>query len=256
MNTILEMSGVSVRFGGVVALDGVGFSIPAAGATALIGPNGAGKTTCFNVISGFQFPNSGSVNFAGRNVTRIAPHRRTGIGRTFQRIALVPEMSVRENVMLGFHGRAVGSFFKTGLGAPSVRDSERRIRVETNALLAEYDLDAVADRPAATLPLGLQRLVEIARARAQQPRLMLLDEAASGLDLAELDLIAHRISQIRAGGCALLIVEHDMRFVTRVAEKLIVLHYGRVIFDGTVAAGMEDERVRAAYLGAARKHDA
>jgi len=253
---ILELADVRVNFGGLTALDDVSFSVSHGGSTALIGPNGAGKTTCFNVISGFQRLERGSVRFEGKEITSAPPHRRGGIGRTFQRIALVADMTVRDNVMLGFHARAVGSFLRSGLRTRAVRTSERTIRADTDALLESYALSGLGNRLARTLPLGLQRLVEMARAQAQQPTLMLLDEAASGLDLAEIDQIVERIGHIRAAGCALLIVEHDMRFVTRVAEHLVVLHYGRIIFDGPVEAGMRDSAVRAAYLGTERAADA
>jgi branched-chain amino acid transport system ATP-binding protein len=254
--SLLELSGISVRFGGVAALTDVSFQVAVGGATALIGPNGAGKTTCFNVISGFQRPAAGTVAFDGTDMTNAPPHRRAGIGRTFQRIALVAGMSVRENVMLGLHGRAVGSFLRAGLRTPSVRASERVIADATDALLDDYGLSEVADRPALTLPLGVQRLVEMARAQAQMPRLMLLDEPASGLDQAEIGMIAERIARLRAEGRGLLVVEHDLSFVTRVASHLVVLQYGRIIYDGPVAAGMDDEAVRSAYLGMARVVDA
>lgn len=253
---ILDLHDVSVRFGGLAALDGVSFGVGEGGATALIGPNGAGKTTCFNVISGFQRADTGRIRFRDVDMTTAPPHLRAGIGRTFQRVELVAGMSVRENVMLGFHTRAIGSFVRTGFRTRGVRASEAQIRAQTDALLEEYGLAAFADRPSLTLPLGYQRLVELARAQAQKPSLMLLDEAASGLDLSEIDLIAGRIAQIRATGCALLIVEHDMRFVTRMADHLIVLHYGRIIFDGSVSAGMQDAAVTSAYLGTARANDA
>ena len=246
MSAVLEVSGVSVRFGGLQALDGVSFTVQDGGATALIGPNGAGKTTCFNVISGLQRPDAGSVRFAGRDVTRVAPHRHRGIGRTFQRVELVAGMTVRENVLLGYHRTLPGGLLRSGLGS---RRRERAVRAEAAARLEEVGLAAFADRPAGTLPLGLQRLAELARAEAQGPRLLLLDEAASGLATEEMERLVERVQAARRRGCAVLLVEHNMRFVSRIVERVVVLRYGRVIFDGTLADGMRDPAVMDAYLG-------
>jgi branched-chain amino acid transport system ATP-binding protein len=254
--TRLELVNLRVQFGGLTAVDDVSFAVADDAATALIGPNGAGKTTCFNVISGLQRPSSGHVIFDGADFTRLGPHRHTGIGRTFQRIALVADMTARENVMIGLHRRTVNSFLRTALRTAAVRRSERLIRDQADELLDEFGLSEIADRPAGTLPIGHQRLVELARAQALRPRLMLLDETASGLSPTELDLVADQITRIRLGGCALLIVEHDMRFVARLAEHLVVLQYCRKIFDGTVEAGMRDEAVIGAYLGTRQTPDA
>jgi ABC-type branched-subunit amino acid transport system ATPase component len=208
------------------------------------------------VISGLQRPDAGQVRFDGVDVTRLGPHRRTGIGRTFQRIALLPAMTVRENVMIGFHGQTINSFLRAAARTPGVRRSERLIEAQTAGLLEEFRLSDLADRTAGTLPIGHQRLVELARAQALRPRLMLLDESASGLSAAELDTVAEQIGRIRRRGCALLLVEHDMRFVSRLAEHLVVLQHGRKIFDGPVSKGMQDEAVVTAYLGTKQARNA
>lgn len=249
MTAVLEIEGVSVRFGGLQALDDVSFEVAEGGASALIGPNGAGKTTCFNVISGLERPGRGLVRLGGRDVTRLAPHRRLGLGRTFQRVELVGGMSVRDNVLLGFHTALPGGLLRSGLRSPGLSRREHDAEAVVERLLDEVGLTAYAERRAEMLPLGLQRLAEVARAEAQSPRLLLLDEAASGLSAAEMERLVEHVLAARARGCAVLLVEHNMRFVSRIVEQLVVLSYGKVIFDGELEHGMRDPAVMAAYLG-------
>ena len=249
MTAVLEIVGVSVRFGGLQALDDVSFAVADGGASALIGPNGAGKTTCFNVISGLQRPGRGAVRLGGRDVTRLPPHRRRGLGRTFQRVELVGGMSVRDNVLLGFHATLPGGLLRSGLRSPRLSRREHDAGAAVDRLLDEVGLTAYSDRRAETLPLGLQRLAELARAEAQNPRLLLLDEAASGLSGGEMERLVEHVKAARRRGCAVLLVEHNMRFVSRIVERLVVLSYGKVIFDGELERGMRDPAVMAAYLG-------
>jgi branched-chain amino acid transport system ATP-binding protein len=247
--TLLQLDGVDVRFGGLDALKRVSFSVEPGSATAVIGPNGAGKTTCFNVISGFQAPLAGTVSFEGRDITRVPPYGRIGIGRTFQIPQLLTSMTVRENVMLAFDRHGPQGLLASGLALRKAREHERRARRATDSILESMGLGGVASRPSAGLTLGQQRLVELARAIAADPRLLLLDEAASGLSGAETDEFVQHVERLRERGCAVLAVEHNMRFVSRIADRLVVLHYGDVIFNGLLADGMRDEAVMAAYLG-------
>ncbi len=249
MNALLRLDRVSVRFGGNVALSQVSFAVADGSITALIGPNGAGKTTAFNVISGLLAPDVGRVFLAGADITGLPAHRRRGLGRTFQITQLFGDMTVRENVMVGFHPRHGGSLLEAGLWSPRIRRQEGEASSSADTLLATFGLAALADRRAASLPLGQQRLLELGRAAAGTPRLLMLDEAASGLSPAELRELASHISRLRAAGATILLVEHNMRFVNDVAEHLVVLNYGAVIFDGPLSEGVRDREVIAAYLG-------
>ncbi len=245
----LRLEDVSVRFGGLQALDRVSFTVPAGAAVALIGPNGAGKTTCFNVTSGFQAPSSGRVLLGDDDVSDLPAHRRSGLGRTFQITELFGEMTARDNVLLSFDRDGAPGLLRSGLARRAARRIEREHREQADELLTRMGLEGIADRRAASLSLGQQRLVELARATAQKPRLLLLDESASGLAGSEIDDLLFHVDRLRQGGCALLAVEHDMRFVQRIADELVVLNFGEVIFRGSIAAGLNDDAVMAAYLG-------
>jgi len=249
MNDLLQLAGLTVRFGGNLALSEVSFAIRTGSIAALIGPNGAGKTTAFNVVSGLLTPESGRVTFADTDVTDLPAHRRRGLGRTFQITQLFGDMTVRENVMVGFHRRHCGGPFEAGAWSPRIARQEREAAEATENLLATFGLGLLAQRAAAALPLGQQRLLELARAVAGAPRLLMLDEAASGLSPAELRELAAHIRRLRDSGITILLVEHNMRFVNDVAEHLIVLNYGRMIFDGPISAGVRDPTVISAYLG-------
>lgn len=254
MSAALSVSGVSVSFGGLKALSDVHFDVQPSAITALVGPNGAGKTTCLNAISGLQAVRSGEILFEGRDVSSMPPHRREGLGRTFQVVQLFGGMTVRESIMVGLHRSGTGDMLRSALGLGDVRRREIAAGREADRILEELGLTSLRDRSAASLPLGQQRLVELARALATHPRLLLLDEAASGLSPAEVELLEKEIIRLAERGIAILTIEHNMGFVNRVAKHLVVLHFGRVIFSGPTAQGLHDPSVVAAYLGTGRRH--
>jgi branched-chain amino acid transport system ATP-binding protein len=235
----VEVRGVTVRFGGNTALDEVDFAAAAGEVTGLIGPNGAGKTTLFNVISGLQAPTRGIVLIDGVAVTKAKPHRRgrLGLARTFQRLELFTHLSVRGNVHVG----ATIARRHRGRG----RDPDR----VTDELLARVGLSALADARVDELPTGQARLVELARALAAHPRVLLLDEPASGQDEAETEAFAGLLAELAAEGIAVVLVEHDMSLVMRTCSTVHVLDFGRLLASGTPEAVQRDERVQAAYLG-------
>lgn len=235
MTALLETHDVRVRFGGVMALGGVAISVPAGLVTGLIGPNGAGKTTLFNVISGIQVPTSGSVSIDGADVTHISPHRRArlGVARTFQRLELFGSLSVRDNVRVA---------------AELARVPDTKTWVDS--ILERVGIADLADRTAGDLPTGSARLVEIARALATRPRLLLLDEPASGLDEAETEHLGTLLRALAAEGLGVLLVEHDVGLVMRVCDEIFVLDLGLIIAHGTPAAIKENPLVLSAYLGA------
>lgn len=234
MTALLETHDVRVRFGGVMALGGVAISVPAGLVTGLIGPNGAGKTTLFNVISGIQVPTSGSVSIDGTEVTHISPHRRArlGVARTFQRLELFGSLSVRDNVRVA---------------AELARVPDTKIWVDS--ILERVGIADLADRTAGDLPTGSARLVEIARALATRPRLLLLDEPASGLDEDETEHLGALLRALAAEGLGVLLVEHDVGLVMRVCDEIFVLDLGVIIAHGTPAAIKENPLVLSAYLG-------
>ena len=237
---LLEVRDVTVLFGGVVALDGVDLDIEPGMVTGLIGPNGAGKTTCFNVVTGLQAPNRGSVRLDGRDITRARPYTRArlGLGRTFQRIETFRTLTVRENVL-------VAAEMAGARGAAAAHIASR--------LLAEMHIEHVTDERVEHLPTGTQRLVELARAVAAAPRVLLLDEPSSGLNDAETDAMADMLRALTAEGLAILLVEHDMSFIMGVCSAIHVLDFGRKIASGTPEQVQGDEAVRAAYLGEDRE---
>jgi branched-chain amino acid transport system ATP-binding protein len=241
---LLEVSGVTVRFGGLTALDRVDLQVARSGITGLIGPNGAGKTTLFNVVSGLQAPTSGAVRLDGRRVDTWSPARRAraGVARTFQRLELFAGLSVRDNLMTGWESRRPGGV----LG----RDG-RAGRHEVEQTLERLGLTPVADRPAGELPTGLGRMVELGRALCAQPRLLLLDEPSSGLDHAETEAFRRVLTEVTSGSAApaVLLVEHDMRLVMEVCRAITVLEFGRVIAAGSPEQVRRDPKVIAAYLG-------
>jgi branched-chain amino acid transport system ATP-binding protein len=249
----LEVSGVSVRFGGVRALTGVSLRVPAAGLVGLLGPNGAGKTTLFGVISGLVRPQEGRVEVAGRDVTRCSPARRcrAGLARTFQRLELFEHLTVRDHLVLAWrmrHGRVRLLADLAGLGT---RRSARE-RDTVDDLLALFDLGPVADQLATHLPLGLGRVVEVARAVATDPVVLLADEPFSGLSVEETRRLAGVFRRLRdERGVAACVVEHDVETVLGLADRVTVLDFGEVIAEGTPAEIRADATVQAAYLGVA-----
>jgi branched-chain amino acid transport system ATP-binding protein len=238
---LLEVAQAEVRFGGVHALRGVNLTVEAGTVTGLIGPNGAGKTTCFNAICGLQTINSGRISFDGTDMTGLKPHKRArlGIARTFQRLEIFGSLSVRENVLAAAEIRRRWSHDRSNAGA------------DADALLALVGLTPLAGRPADTLPTGQARLLELARSLATRPRLLLLDEPSSGLSDTESEELGDLLCQLAAGGMGVLLVEHDMELVMRICTNIHVLDFGAVLMVGTPAEVRADDRVRAAYLGAA-----
>jgi ABC-type branched-subunit amino acid transport system ATPase component len=247
----LVLDGVTKAFGGLVAVSGLSFEVAENRITALIGPNGAGKTTTFNLISGLTPPTSGTVSFDGRNLTGLLPHQvcKVGIGRSFQTPQTFGEMTVLENVMVASQWRANSGFLAAGLRLARSLLDERAIREEAMTQLAFLKLDHLANRRAGVLPLGQQRLLEIARALATHPKVLLLDEPAAGLTQAELGALRKLLFEIRGRGIAILLVEHNMRFVFRTADHVVVLNFGQKLAEGSAADIARDENVIAAYLG-------
>ena len=237
---LLEVRGVEVRFGGRHALRGVDLGVDAGRITGLIGPNGAGKTTLFDVVSGLRDPDAGSVVLDGRDVTRLAPHRRArlGLARTFQRLEVFGSLSARDNI------RTAAEIAGRRAGGPA-----RSATAEADAIVGRLGLTDVAGERADALPTGSARLVELGRALATRPRVLLLDEPASGLDDAESVALGGLLVELAATGTAVLLVEHDVALVMRVCEKVHVLDAGAVLAVGTPAAVQADPAVLAAYLG-------
>jgi branched-chain amino acid transport system ATP-binding protein len=250
---LLIIEGLEQSFGGVMALAGVSFQVPEGLIYAVIGPNGAGKTTVFNVLCGFYQPSTGSIRFDGRELVGLPPHRiaARGIARTFQNLQLFFNMTVVENVMVGCHLRARTGLLAATLRLPRVRREERQLREWAREALDLCDLADRAEQPAGALPYGLMKRVEIARALAMQPRLLLLDEPAAGLNDTETLALRELIARIRASGVTVLLVEHHMPLVMGVSDRLLVLDYGSVLAEGTPAEIQADPRVVAAYLGGA-----
>jgi branched-chain amino acid transport system ATP-binding protein len=248
---LLRLDHLSRAFGGVFATRDVSFDVPRGELRGIIGPNGAGKSTLFNLISGHLRPGSGTVTFNGRRIDGLAPHRRArlGIAIVFQGARLFPRMSVLENVMVGAQARTRAGLVSSVLRLPSQRAEERQIVEWSREALQRVGLGEWADRDAAALPLGQQRRLQVARALVSGPELLLLDEPASGLRAGERADLAELILELRSTGVTIMLVEHDVAMVTRLADRITVLELGEVIAEGTADEIRRNQRVIDAYLG-------
>jgi branched-chain amino acid transport system ATP-binding protein len=240
VTALLEVTDITVRFGGLIAVGGVSLEVPAGQVTGLIGPNGAGKTTLFNVVSGLQAPTSGSVRLGGEDITRWSAARRAraGIARTFQRLEVFGSLSVRDNVLTAAELRR--GFGGEGQSAGQITDE----------MLERVGATPYADAAADAVPTGVARLVEVARALALEPKALLLDEPSSGLSPSETDTFGQLLRDLAASGTAVLLVEHDVDLVMHVCDRLHVLDFGQLIGAGTPAEVRADPVVQQAYLGA------
>lgn len=248
---LLDICAVSRTFGGLQALKDVSCCMEPNRIMAVIGPNGAGKTTLFNIVSGMLRPDSGGVRLDGAEITGLAPWRiaRLGVSRTFQNVSLFANMSVLENVMVGRHRHGRSGFLAGALRLPRPRREEREARARAHACLAQVGLEGRAAAPVSALSFGQRRLVELARALATEPRLLLLDEPASGLTTRETEELRQLILRLRSQGLSILLVEHDMSLVMDVADDILVLHHGQPVASGPPAKVRADPRVIAIYLG-------
>jgi len=255
---LLNVSNVRRCFGGLVAIDKVTFKVAAGRIQAVIGPNGAGKTTLFNLISGLLLPDEGVISFKGKAITGLKPWRiaRAGLSRTFQNPSLFMQMSALENVMVGRHLRSQSGFWRSAFRLAGQRQEESAIRQAAEAQLAFVGLESVADAPAASLAFGQRRMVELARALATEPELLLLDEPASGLNTGDKIALARLILKIRERGVTILLVEHDMNLVMGISDEILVLHNGVPLAEGPPAAIQNNPEVIKVYLGGDFQHAA
>jgi branched-chain amino acid transport system ATP-binding protein len=249
--SLLEVEGLTVRFGGLTAVNGVSFAVDAGAIVGLIGPNGAGKTTCFNLITGFMPPSGGDVRFDGRRLTGLPPDRiaRAGVVRTFQKTSLFPRLSVHDNVMIGQQARLTPRVWPALARTAAQRREMAALRERADEVLELVAMSAARDVPAGALSYGEQRHLAIAIALASRPALLLLDEPAAGLTPAESRRLMDLIDQIRRGGITVLLVEHDMKVVMGICERIVVLDHGQKIAEGAPWQIRADPEVIRVYLG-------
>jgi branched-chain amino acid transport system ATP-binding protein len=248
---MLTLSGVSRRFGGLQALANIELSVGSGRIIGLIGPNGAGKTTLINNISGLDHPTAGSIRFGDADITAAPPHRitRLGIARTYQNIRLFGSMSALQNLLIGQHIQGRGSLLGSVFMLPAFHREERRLRDRAFELLRRFGLEGSASTPASSLPYGAQRRLELARALATNPKLLLLDEPTAGMNPAETRALGEHILRLRAEGLTVLVIEHDMAFIHQVCDEIYVLNFGQIIAHGTPQDIKSNPAVIEAYLG-------
>ena len=253
---ILRVENLQKSFGGIRAIDSLNFGISQGQVKSVIGPNGAGKTTLFNLITGIYLPSDGILRFNGQVLNGLKPYRiaRLGISRTFQNLQLFGNMTVLENVMVGRHSLTSAGLLSTGLRLSRMRREEKNIQGKALEELSFMDLEPKAELEAVSLPLGEQKLLEIARALATSPRLLLLDEPAAGLNIRETEKLSQTILKIRDRGITIILVEHDMSLVMEISDEILVLNYGSKIAEGPPREIQRNREVIAAYLGEEAAH--
>jgi branched-chain amino acid transport system ATP-binding protein len=248
---MLQMNQISKQFGGLKVLQDVSFTVPQGGIFGMIGPNGAGKTTVFNLLTGLLQPSGGSIVFNGKNLGAVAPHKITelGIARTFQNIRIFKEMTLLENVIVGMHDHLDYSFAGLLLNLATFRNAEAKARERARELLSWVRLDHKAGMLAESLSYGEQRRLEFARALATEPKLLLLDEPVAGMNPSEKNDLMAEIVNIKERGYTIFLIEHDMRFVMGLCDRIAVLNFGRIIAEGTPSEIKNNPEVIEAYLG-------
>ncbi len=251
MTPLLEATGITKHFGGIRALNDITFRVQTGQIKAIIGPNGAGKTTLFNCISGVLKADDGEIKLSGHSITRYPPHKRAraGISRTFQNVAIFPDMTVLENVLVGRHCRSRCEMLMAGFRTASMRKEEKEMEEKAWNFLEFVGLEDQAEKRAGELPLGDQRMLEIARALATEPRVVLLDEPAGGLNTKETERLAELIYQIRDLGTTVLLVEHDMNLVMDISDEILVINFGEKLAEGDPKSIKSNPDVINAYLG-------
>ncbi|MEE8202923.1 MAG: ABC transporter ATP-binding protein [Alphaproteobacteria bacterium] len=253
---VLTVDGLAVHFGGLAALSEVSFDVREGEVASLIGPNGAGKTTAFNVITGFLAPTAGTIRYRGHSLDGLRPNQIAdfGVVRTFQKTSVFAANSVFDNVLIGLHRQGARKPWEILLALPRVREEEARLRESAAEILEFVGLAARAGELGGALPYGEQRLLEVAIALAADPSLLLLDEPVSGMNPAETESFMKMVGKIRGRGITILLVEHDMRMVMGVSDRVVVLNQGRIIAEGTPAEIQQNAEVIRAYLGHGRRH--